>query len=209
MGKWKQDFVEEDHPYVKFIPLNAAHLVIGTFPTPKRNRTRSFEFLYPNPSNHFWPVLSEVFDYKLKFFKGEQAIEDRKQLLTQNKVGLTDMHLKCYRINDSSEDKYLVPIIPMDILKMLQENVTIQNLIFTSRDEIYGALGLFQRYLIQQGHRLQSLTIKREKILEGEFKFYDRAIKIFVPYSTSNQIVEEGRASFPELVAMYKYCFQK
>ncbi len=69
----------ETHKWKWFVPEGATKLIVGTFPTQKKNW--SFDFFYPNCANNFWKVLSAVNNIELKYISGVEAITERKKIL--------------------------------------------------------------------------------------------------------------------------------
>lgn len=201
-------FEIESHPFENvYIPDKSKILVIGTFPTHKRNYKNTFEFFYAGEGNQFWPVIEKVFNRQFKHTTGLEAVNERKGLLTEKGIGITDMIIKCYRQNGLSQDHNIYPIVLNDIFSLLEKNKMIDTIILTSRTKIIGALGLFETYLLQQGIELPKFKENVNGVLEGILKMPMRDVEILVPYSTSKTVIENDTASLPQLVTMYKCCF--
>lgn len=199
----KDTYAIERHPFETLIYPGIKHLVIGTFPTNKDNFR--YEFFYSGKDNLFWEVIEDVYNHTFQFHSDNRAVNERKEFLKEKGIGLTDMHEMCYRRNSYSTDENLFPIILTDIFEILNNHNTIERIIFTSRTEVFGALGLFKTYLLQRHQTLPEMIRRENKILEGKFKYNDREIKLFVPYSPSPRLIEKGTTTKPELVNMYKY----
>ncbi len=73
---------------------NSCVLLLGTFPSPK---SREQGFYYGHPQNRFWTVLSTVLNSPYP-----ETIEDRKDLLLQNRIALWDV-LSCCTIQGASD----------------------------------------------------------------------------------------------------------
>lgn len=197
---YKQDtFNLEKHPFDDFILNSTERLIIGSFPTHRKNRM--FEFYYGSQSNHFWPIISEVFKTRFDYISGNSAIEERKQFAKAYKIGFTDMLECCYRMNESSGDENLYPVKWKDIIEILEKHQSIKSLIFTSRTEAIGALGLFKTLLFQKGMKIPIFE-KFEGVLEGNFELNNRNIEIIVPYSPSNRNIKNNTK---KVVKMYGY----
>lgn len=201
----KNVYAVEVHPFETFIPDGAKYLIIGTFPTFKANY--KYNFFYSSERNHFWQVMSRVFDMEFRFQEGEVAVSERKELLRRNSIAITDMHVTCYRRNKSSSDENLYPIILKDIFSLLRENPSIDTLIFTSRTEIVGAWGLFRTYCLQKGVNVPELKSNSDKILKGSLTLDGSVYKILIPYSTSPKVMGDGKVTLDTLLSMYKSCF--
>ncbi|MDR3253868.1 MAG: hypothetical protein LBT07_02755, partial [Endomicrobium sp.] len=124
----------EIHPFEHFVPQGAATLFIGTFPPVIQSRY--FKFYYPNNSmNRFWIIMEYIFNCKFKYWKGDEAIKERKKLLEKKHIAVTDMIEKCIRINGNSSDKNLDKIEFRNIYKLLKNNSAIRKVILTSRTD--------------------------------------------------------------------------
>lgn len=202
---WKKDTYNiEKHPFEEFIPQDTKYLIIGTFPTYIDNHT--FNFFYSGKDNAFWKIIEQVFKYSFKSTHDESAVDERKKLLKEKKLGITDMHQLCYRKNSYSTDENLFPIVLNDIFHILKKNTKIDRLILTSRTNVFGALGLLKTYFLQKGKVLEEPMRRDDKILQGSFQFKGRIVNVLVPYSPSPRLIEKGTTTMYELVSMYKYC---
>jgi G:T/U-mismatch repair DNA glycosylase len=193
-------FTLTPHAFGSHIPAQAKYLVVGTFPAHKRN----FEFFYSGDENRFWLIMGKVFGYSFKESIGPKAKQERKDFLTDNDIGMTDMHKVCYRRNSLSGDEHLYSVILNDVLDILGANITIHTMVFTSRADAIGALGLFKILLIQKGMEVPALILKTNKVLYGTLTLNERRIDIYVPYSPSSRLSEIATS---KLVEMYSYIF--
>ena len=199
MGGKQDSYLLEVHPFDDFISSDTERLIIGSFPTHKKNR--QFEFYYGGDSNHFWSIVAEIFQVKFDRRKGESAIKERKQFARRHKIGFTDMLEMCYRRNDFSGDEHLYPVKWKDITVILEDYPSIRTLIFTSRTKAIGALGLFKTLLLQKGIK-EPVFEEYKGVLEGNFQVSGRDIEILVPSSPSNRSVERREE---KVTKMYGY----
>lgn len=201
---YKPFYNVETHPFGSFVPNKAKQLILGTFPTHKDNWR--FDFFYSGQNNLFWEILAQVFGHHFQYFEGENAVAERKLVLSENKIGLADMHEMCYRRNTCSTDESLFTIVMTDVFSILKQNPSIERIILTSRTEIIGALGLLKTYFLQQGMELNEPLKRDDKILEGHFENMGKKIKLFVPYSPSFRLISKKITTLDELVSMYRHC---
>ncbi len=103
----RNNFSEETHPWNTEIPSGATKLFIGTFPTEERNRV--YPFFYCSSTNRFWRILSAIVPNPILNLNQVDPIENRKVLLQQLNLGLTDMGRKVLRQQGSSSDHSLFP----------------------------------------------------------------------------------------------------
>jgi G:T/U-mismatch repair DNA glycosylase len=188
----------EIHPWNYYIPKNCKILIVGTFPPMKRNW--NYDFFYPNKANFFWKTMAEIAAVNLIFFSGEDAVNERKQILQTLRVGVTDMACKIVRNNNNSLDENLELIEFMDIFKILNENQEILKLIFTSRSGKANAAKWFCKYL--ETKNIRHKFPKDKKPFKSEFLFENRKIQTVITYSTSARAA--NRISFDKLVELYK-----
>lgn len=189
---------EELHPWNWFAPENSKALIIGTFPTARKNW--SFDFFYPNKTNLFWKVIAQILDTELYYMNGNPATEERKILLRNLNLALTDMGKHIIRFENSSLDENLKVIEYMNIFQILDENPGIEKLIFTSSSGKVSAVKWFSEFLESQGikHRFPS----GKKPIRSSIEYQGRSIQLVILYSPSPRAA--NRISFEDLVELYK-----
>lgn len=193
----------EDHPFDTFVPEGANTMIIGTFPTFRDNFR--YNFYYSGKDNSFWDILASVYNVKFIHQTGEKAVIERKEFLTNRLIAITDMHAKCYRLNQSSSDETLYPIVLTDIFEILRNYISIKKLVFTSRTKVFGALGLFKTYCMQQRHEIDTLAKRADKIIEGQLHYNNKIYEVLVPYSPSPRVITDTKM-LNEVTAMYRKC---
>lgn len=199
------EFNIEYHPFETTIANNAEILIIGTFPS--YNLNRNYKFYYSSNGNLFWEILSSIYKYKFIYACGDDAVNERKRFLEAKKIGITDMHEICYRKEKSSSDNDLHVIKLTDIFGLLRDHSNVKKIILTSRTEIFGALGLLKTYFIQQNCVFPETRKRYDKIIEANYKFEGRDIKILVPYSPSTRVVKSNKnITKNQIISMYNSC---
>lgn len=127
-----------EHPYNPFIPQEATKLIIGTMPPyrfcikPQKLFDNDVNFYYGSRDNCFWDLLSEVTGTQLERKNSEEAINQRKTLLTKLNIGITDIVEKCIHTDEKSDDASLEKITRKPIKELLLQNPKIDTLIYTS-----------------------------------------------------------------------------
>lgn len=189
---------EELHPWDWFAPENSKTLIIGTFPTARKNW--SFDFFYPNKANLFWKVMAEILDTELQFMNGNPATEERKILLRNLNLAVTDMGKHIVRHENSSLDENLTVLEYMDIFRILDEHPTIEKLIFTSSSGKVSAARWFTEFLASKGikHRFPA----GKKPIRSEIHYKEKIIQLVILYSPSPRAA--NRISFENLVELYR-----
>src|SRR6185369_9430987 len=97
----------ERHAFGSFVPNDASILIIGTFPTIKKNW--SFNFFYTNKRNQFWKLISDIYVHKWEYLEGGAATKERKELLSINRIAITDMIEEGIRRDNNASDRNLKP----------------------------------------------------------------------------------------------------
>jgi G:T/U-mismatch repair DNA glycosylase len=189
---------EEVHPWNWYVPEGAKSIIIGTFHPTLRNW--SYNFFYPNKNNYFWRIMARIAGKSLQYFVGEEAVAERKMILGQLGIGLSDMGKIIRRTAGSSSDENLEIVEYMDIFRILEENLSLQKIIFTSSTGKSSAIGWFKSYLTVHGLVFQIPKGKRP--LRTFVRMVDRDIEIVLLYSTSARI--GATISMDVLTELYK-----
>jgi G:T/U-mismatch repair DNA glycosylase len=188
---------EEIHPWNWYIPTGSETVVIGTFPPTQRNW--SFDFFYPNKNNNFWKLIARIVGHPLHYISGEEAVNERKELLKHLKLGVSDMGQIIRRKTDSSLDQNLEIVAYMDIFKLLRENPSVRKLIFTSSSGKSSAIGWFKEYLHQ--HQISFKIPQGKRPLRTTVSINDKSYEVVLLYSTSQRA---GAAiSFDDLTELF------
>ncbi|MBL7706091.1 MAG: hypothetical protein JNM21_11160 [Taibaiella sp.] len=188
----------EQHPWNWYGATDSKTLLVGTFPPTRRNW--SFDFFYPNKRNFFWKIIAAITGKELLHTAGEAAVTERKALLDQLKITITDMGKTIIRQDNNSLDENLHALVYMDIFRILEEKPAINKIIFTSSSGKVSAVRWFQNYLESKGikHRFP----KTPKPVKSELNFNGRTIELVVLFSPSARAA--NRISFDKLVALYR-----
>lgn len=98
-------------------------LILGTMPSPA---SRAAGFYYMHPQNRFWPVLSSIFNVRLRFSNKEAvgentnaAIDERKNLVLKNGIALWDVLAQCEI--QGAEDSSIKEPTANDIASILEK----------------------------------------------------------------------------------------
>ncbi|UEG50635.1 hypothetical protein LK994_04010 [Ferruginibacter lapsinanis] len=188
----------EAHPWKWFAPPNSNVLVVGTFPTARRNW--KYEFFYPNTANLFWRIMAAILKTELQFFSGKEAVEERKNILTRLCAAITDMGHIIVRNDNSSLDEKLIAVEFMDIFRILEENPSINKILFTSSSGIVSAAGWFNKFL--ETKNISHKFPKDKRPVKSSIDYKGRSIKLVILYSPSPRA--SNRISFDELVELYR-----
>jgi G:T/U-mismatch repair DNA glycosylase len=188
----------EDHPDWYYPVAGMRALILGTFPP--YFKKRKYEFYYPNSQNRFWKVMAEIANTRLSQNRGPQAVEERKRLMTQLKVGVQNMGKTILRDGESSGDKDIEIIEFQDILGIINENDSLQTILLTGYSEKTSTYCSFVKYLAEKGIQHSPLP---EKVRAGyEFTArFKRPITCITGNSTSTRA---GSVSYESLLKQFK-----
>lgn len=127
------------HPYEPYIPQNATKLIIGSIPPyrfctePQDLFDNDVNFYYGSRNNYFWKLLTEVTGIQLDYKNTEAAVNQRKTLLTNLNVGVTDIIQQCIHKDRKSDDASLQKITLKPLKELLFLNPQIDTLLYTSK----------------------------------------------------------------------------
>jgi len=142
---------KHQHPYPPFIPESATKLIVGTLPPP-RFTTGDFKpddvnFCYGSRDGQLWKILAQIFKVDLRFENSAEAIEERKNLLIENNLGICDMVEYAYREKiDASDIGMLKPKL-RDLIGILRETPKVDTLLFTGGNSKNGPEYFFRRHI--------------------------------------------------------------
>ncbi|RYD98678.1 MAG: hypothetical protein EOP54_06850 [Sphingobacteriales bacterium] len=188
----------EQHPWNWYGATDSKTLLVGTFPPTQRNW--SFDFFYPNKRNFFWKILSAITGKELLHTTGEAAVTERRALLDELKITITDMGKTITRKDNNSLDENLEALAYMDIFNILEVRPAIKKIIFTSSSGKVSAVKWFLNYLESKGikHRFP----KTPKPVKSELVINGRTLELVILFSPSARAA--NRISFENLVTLYR-----
>ena len=164
-------------------------LILGTFP-PHKNK-RKYEFYYPNSQNRFWKIMAEIANTKLSQNKGPQAVEERKRLMTQLKVGVQNIGKTILRDGVSSADKHIEITEFQDIRGIIDENDSLQAVLLTGYSDKTSTYHSFVKYLAEK--RIPHSPLPKEVRAGYEFTAqFKRPITCIIGNSTSMAAARGG-----------------
>ncbi len=176
------------HPYSPFFPENATKLIVGTLPPPRFTTRQLFDedvdFCYGSKYGLLWPILNSIFDLNLNFENTQVAIDQRKSFLTNHKIGICDIIESCERTKINASDLGMENIVLRDFFTYLEQNKSIENIIFLGGNSNNGPEYLFRKLLQSHKMSLKKVSSKEERI--HQFKFQDRVILTNTLISPSN-----------------------
>jgi G:T/U-mismatch repair DNA glycosylase len=160
-----------NHRYIEeglFIPEKATALLIGTFPSiliqqakGRALRPRDVNFYYGSADNFFWNDLELIYDRPLTYAWTDKAVEDRKQLLADIGMGITDIITACETEGGAADHAIIVHSKNEGIFNILEENPSINTLYFTSGSATNGADRLTMQ-LLRMNKKISKVKVEQK-----------------------------------------------
>lgn len=104
-----QEYQKVQHGFGPVYDENSRILILGSFPSVK---SREQQFFYGHPQNRFWKVLAALTDWPLP-----QTIEEKKQMLLENRIAVWDVIAECEIIGSS--DSSIRNVVPNNLHQIL------------------------------------------------------------------------------------------
>lgn len=182
------------HPYPPFIPDAATRLIVGTIPPPRFSTGDLFDddvdFCYGSKHGLLWPILDDIFQLQLSFENTQRAIEQRKQFLQTNGIGICDMVAQCYRDKMDASDLGMREMVLRNLIDVLARYKKLSTILFMGGNSRNGPEYLFRSHLRSQGIELFCLSKDRPKIHEF---FIDKrritTVSLISPSSAANRSI--------------------
>ena len=176
------------HPYKPFLQKNTTKIIIGTLPPPrfctKEFKDKDVNFCYGSCNNLLWPCLEKIFDKKWNYDNSLIAVDQRKEFLIQNSIGICDIVDSCKREKIDASDLGMSDINLRDILSYLKKYIQIDTLIFTGGNSKNGPEYFLRKILKQNSIKYSLLSNEIPKV--HQFLFENRIIKTISLTSPSN-----------------------
>jgi len=183
------------HPYPPFIPKNATKLIVGTLPPPRFSvgnlKKGDVNFCYGSIDGQLWKILNEIFSLDLHFENTNLAIQQRKDFLIENNIGICDIVESCERKKIDASDLGMDNIELRDMLFYLKNNPTITTLLLTGGNSKNGPEYHLRRQLKEKNIKLLPISEETPKI--HKFKLDEsriiEVISLTAPTGTANRAV--------------------
>lgn len=181
------------HPYPPFIPEGATKLIIGTLPPPRFSigelHEKDVDFCYGSRFGLLWPVLDSLFELNLLYENSTAAVEQRKQFLIDQHIGICDMVERCERSKIDASDLGMTDVILRNLIETLHRHKSINTLLFTGGNTKNGPEYFFRRHLKDSGYRLTpSGESGRVHLLNLEGRSI-RCVSLLSPSSAANRAI--------------------
>ncbi len=183
-----------EHPYPPFIPETCRKLIVGTIPPPRFSTgeidQNDVDFCYGSRFGLLWPILERIFDFSLDYENTARAIEQRKQLLARNHIGICDMVESCTRERMEASDVGMKEIRLRNLTRILEKHNKIEMLLFMGGNSKNGPEFLFKRHVKDNGMAIRLKDAGSPRV--NELDLNGRKIKcvsLISPSSAANRAI--------------------
>lgn len=186
------------HPYKPFIPKNATKLIVGTLPPPRFSmgnlKKGDVNFCYGSIDGQLWRILDEIFSLGLHFETSDFAIQQRKDFLNANNIGICDIVESCERQKMDASDLGMSKIVLRDLLFYINNNSLVQTLLLTGGNSKNGPEYHLRKQLKEKDITLKLISAETPKIHEFELLENDiirkiKVISLTAPSGSANRAV--------------------
>ncbi|MDY8134198.1 uracil-DNA glycosylase family protein [Aquimarina sp. 2201CG5-10] len=182
------------HPYEPFFPKGVTKIIVGTLPPPRFTtrdlNERDVDFCYGSSNGLLWPVLDQIFELDLKYETTRYAANQRKDFLTQKKIGVCDIVQSCKREKIDASDLGMKDIELRDIIGYLKKYPTIDTLIFTGGNSKNGPEYFFRKHLKEYDLKLELVSNDVPRVHNVQLE--DRIVKtvsLTAPSGAANRAI--------------------
>jgi G:T/U-mismatch repair DNA glycosylase len=156
------------HPYKPFIHKTTTKLIVGTLPPPRFSTGALLEkdvnFCYGSYYNSLWLFLDNIHNLNLRYDNSEEAIEQRKQFLIQNQIGVCDIVESCEREKIDASDLGMKNIQLRNLIGYLNQFPNIDTLLFTGGNSKNGPEYFFRNHIKDYGITLKLVSSEIPRI---------------------------------------------
>lgn len=182
------------HPYPPFIPENTSKLIVGTLPPPRFSIGELFKedvnFCYGSKYGLLWPILDEIFKLDLLYENSSAAVEQRKNFLKKNNIGICDIVESCERQKIDASDLGMNQLVTRNLIGVLQGHSSIEILLLMGGMSVNGPGYLLKKQL--QSHQIPFKMHSEDAFKSIEFNLKQRRVKAYVlisPSSAANRAI--------------------
>jgi G:T/U-mismatch repair DNA glycosylase len=184
-----------EHPYPPFIPKGATKLIVGTLPPPRfsmgKLKKGDVNFCYGSIDGQLWKILNKIFKLELTFETSDFAIQQRKDFLIKNNIGICDIVASCERQKMDASDIGMENIQLRDMGYFLKKNSKVHTLLLTGGNSKNGPEYHLRNQLKEKGIPLvpvSHITPRiHEFIIENKRKI--EVISLTAPSGSANRAI--------------------
>ncbi len=183
------------HPYKPFISKQTTKLIVGTLPPPRFSignlKKGDVNFCYGSIDGQLWPILDEIFKLNLHFETSDFAIQQRKDFLIKNNIGICDIVDSCERQKMDASDLGMLNIELRDMIYFIKKLPLVHTLLLTGGNSKNGPEYHLRRQLKDIKIELNTISLETPRIheflIEGTRKI--KVISLTAPSGAANRAV--------------------
>ncbi|WP_179343963.1 uracil-DNA glycosylase family protein [Winogradskyella ursingii] len=160
------------HPYKPFIKNDTTKLIVGTLPPPRFSTgellEKDVDFCYGSYYNSLWLFIDKIHNLNLRFDNSQDAIDQRKQFLIEQKIGICDIVESAEREKIDASDLGMKDVKLRDIVGYLQRYPNIETILFTGGNSKNGPEYFFRKHLKTYGLKLELVNNEVPRIHKFE-----------------------------------------
>ncbi|MDO5979997.1 uracil-DNA glycosylase family protein [Flavivirga spongiicola] len=160
------------HPYKPFIQSDTTKLIVGTLPPPRFSTgellEKDVDFCYGSYYNSLWLFIDKIHDLNLRYDNSQEAIEQRKQFLIKNKIGVCDIVESAEREKIDASDLGMQNIKLRDVVGYLKQYPTIDTVLFTGGNSKNGPEYFFRKHIRDYKIKLELVNNEIPRIHQFE-----------------------------------------
>ena len=182
------------HPYPPFIPDTCQKLIVGTIPPPRFStgtlHKEDVDFCYGSKFGLLWPILERIFNIDLDYENTARAIEQRKQLLARNRIGICDMVDSCTRERMDASDIGMRDIRLRNLKQILTDHQEIDTILFMGGNSKNGPEQLFRKHAKELDWRVRLIDSGSPRINEVSLNERNiQCVSLISPSSAANRAI--------------------
>ena len=167
------------HPYKPFIKNDTTKLIVGTLPPPRFSTGKLLEkdvnFCYGSYYNSLWLFIDKIHGLNLRYDNSNEAIEERKAFLIENKIGVCDIVDSAERDKIDASDLGMQCIKLRNLIGNLRKYPNVNTLLFTGGNSKNGPEYFFRKHIKEHGIKLEMVSNDIPRI--HNFNLENRIIK--------------------------------
>ena len=165
------------HPYQPFIQSNTTKLIVGTLPPPRFTTgnllEKDVDFCYGSYYNSLWLYIDKIHNLNLLYDNSQEAIDERKQFLIQQKIGVCDIVDSAEREKVDASDLGMKNIKLRNLIGYLKEFPHVDTLLFIGGNSKNGPEYFFRKHI--KDHNIKFELVSNEIPRIHQFNLVERS----------------------------------
>ncbi len=169
------------HPYQPFIQNDSTKLIVGTLPPPRFTTGELLEkdvnFCYGSYYNSLWLHIDKIHNLNLRYDNSDEAINQRKQFLIQQKIGVCDIVDSAEREKINASDLGMQNIKLRNLVGYLKQFPNVDTLLFIGGNSKNGPEYFFRRHIKEYSIKLELVSNEIPRIHQFNLSVTSSAVE--------------------------------